>query len=73
MTFHNEVSTGALCRFDLGELWTEVMWGSFANSQCSFGRSEKQEERKKAITINPETGGWEPEIFYPFVSFNLVL
>ena len=35
--------------------------------------AKKNKRKKKAITINPETGGWETYIFYPFVSFNLVL
>lgn len=50
VAFHNKASTSVLHQFDLGELWTEVTWGSWVSYQCSFGRFEKQEERKKCRT-----------------------
>ena len=76
VTFHNEASTGALCRFDLGELWTEVMWGSFANYQCSLA-DPKQEEREKCRTERVRkayfTSVWFDKWKAPFCSHEVLV
>lgn len=59
VTFHNKVSTSVLHQFDLGELWTEVTWGSLVSYQCSFVRFLKQEGRKKSAELKE----WEKHIW----------